>query len=119
MSRVNDFLINETIPVTLHDNLLNFRDTDKKFELQGDLLKLITNKKYNVDLANLSDTKLMFEFAKGMYFDEKALSNTSTRDKSIRLLKSPAIMAGFLKKSKPIGVLRDFHLPILMNFVTE
>ena len=81
---------------------------------------MITNKKYNVDLANLSDRKLMFEFAKGMYFDEKALSNKSTRDKSlIRLLKSPAIMAGFLKKSKPIGVLRDFHLPILMNFVIE
>ena len=35
----------------------------------------------------------MFEFANEMYFDEKALGNKSTRDKSlIRLLKSPGIM---------------------------
>ena len=30
--RVNSLLINETIPVTLYDNLLTFRVTDKKFE---------------------------------------------------------------------------------------
>ena len=43
---------------------------------------------------------------KEMYFDEKALSNKCTRDKTlIRLHKSSAIIAGFLKKklfSKPI-----------------
>ena len=43
-NRVNDLLINKTIPVTLYDTLLTFRDTDKKFELEGDLLKLITKK---------------------------------------------------------------------------
>ena len=48
---VNDLLINKTIPITLQDNLLTFRDTNKVFELQGDLLKIITNKNYNVDLA--------------------------------------------------------------------
>ena len=30
-NRVNDLLINKTIPVTLHDNLLTFRDTEKIF----------------------------------------------------------------------------------------
>ena len=36
-----------------------------------------------------------------MYFDDKASGNKSTGDKSpIRLPKSPAIRAGFLKKSK-------------------
>ena len=36
----------------------------------------------------------MFDFAKEIYFDEIALSNKSTGDKSlIRTLKSPAIMA--------------------------
>ena len=37
--------------------MLTFRDTDKKFELQGDPLKLISNKNYKVDLANLSVIK--------------------------------------------------------------
>ena len=48
--RVNDLLIKNTIPITLHDSLLVFRDTGKVFELKGDLLKLITNKNHNVDL---------------------------------------------------------------------
>ena len=43
-NRVNDLLIHNSIPITLHNNLLTFRDTDKKFESTGDLLKTITNK---------------------------------------------------------------------------
>ena len=75
---VNDLLIKNTIPVTLHDNLLTFRDTGKEFELKGDLLKMITNINYNVDLASLQDEKLMYAFAKEMNFDSKAQSNKST-----------------------------------------
>ena len=52
-NRVNDLLIHNTIPITSHNNLLTFRDTNKQFELKGDLLKMITNKNYNVDLASL------------------------------------------------------------------
>ena len=37
LNRVNEFLIKKTIPVTLHNIWLTFRDTDKKFELRGDL----------------------------------------------------------------------------------
>ena len=81
-NRVNDLLINKTIPVTLYNNLLTFRDTDEKFELGGEISKMMTNKNYNVHLANLLDKKLMFEFAKEMYFDEKAPGNKSTRDKT-------------------------------------
>ena len=51
-SRVKDLLINNSIPITLHDNLLTFRDTSKKFELKGDLSKMITNKNYFVNLAS-------------------------------------------------------------------
>ena len=36
---VYDLLIHNTIPITLHDTLLTFRDTSKVFELKGDLLK--------------------------------------------------------------------------------
>ena len=43
-NRVNDLLIHNTIPVTLHNNLTTFRDTSKEIKLEGDLLKMITNK---------------------------------------------------------------------------
>ena len=93
-NRVNDLLIHNTIPITLHDNLLTFRDTNKVFELKGDLLKMITNKNYNVDLASLQDKKIMYDFAKEMNFDMRAQGNKSTRDRTLtKLLKSPAIMA--------------------------
>ena len=63
-NRVNDLKINNSIAITLHNNLLTFRDTNKQFELKGDLLKMITNKNYNVNLASLADKKLMYDFAK-------------------------------------------------------
>ena len=52
-TRVNDLLIHNTIPATLFTSLLTFRDTGKEIELKGDLLKMITNKNYNVDFASL------------------------------------------------------------------
>ena len=63
-NRVNDLLIHNAIPNTLYNDLLTFRVTVEEFELTGDLLKLITNKNYNVDLASLSDKKLMYVFCK-------------------------------------------------------
>ena len=59
-------LINKTIPVTLYNNLLALRDTDKKFELHKNFLKMRTNNTYNIDLANLQDQKLLFDCAKEM-----------------------------------------------------
>ena len=56
-NRVNDLKINNSIPITLYNNLLTFRDTNKQFELKGDLLKMITNKNYIVNHASLSDKK--------------------------------------------------------------
>ena len=76
-NRVKDLLIHNTIPINLHDNVFTFRDTNKIFELKGDLLKMITNKSYNVDLASLQDKKIMYDFAKEMHFDTKALGNKS------------------------------------------
>ena len=93
-NRVNDLKIHNSIPITLYGNILTFRDTGKEFELTGDLLKMITNKNINEDLASLSDKKLMYDFAKEMHFDLKAQGNKSTRDRTlIKLLKSPAIIA--------------------------
>ena len=99
-NRVNDLNINNSIPITLYNNLLTFRDTNKQFELKGDLLKMITNKNYNVNHASLSDKKLMYDFAKEMHFDERRVGNKSTRDRTlINLLNSPAIMASGITKT--------------------
>ena len=99
-NRVNDLKINKLIPITLYGNMLTFRNTNKKFELRGDLLEMITNSKFNVDLASLSDKKLMYDFAKEMHFDLNAPGNKSTRDrKLIKLLKSPAILASGVSKT--------------------
>ena len=68
-----DILIGKIIPVTINDTLYTFRDAVKKFELEKELVKTATYKKYNVDLAKLPDKKLMFEFGQEVYFEEKAL----------------------------------------------
>ena len=101
-------MIHNTIPITLHDNLLTFRDTNKIFELKGDLLKMITNKNYNVDLASLQDKKIMYDFAKEMHFDTKALGNKSFRDrKLIKLLNSPGLLVSASSVSKTIFLSSD------------
>ena len=107
-NRVNDLKINKTIPITLYGNMLTFRDTNKQFELKGDLLEMITNSKFNVDLASLSDKKLMYDFAKEMHFDPKASGNKSTRDrKIIKLLKSPGLIVSAPGVSKTIFLSSD------------
>ena len=107
-NRVNDLLMKNKIPITLYGNMLTFRDTIKQFELKGDLLEMITNSKYNVDLASLTDRKLMCDFAKEMHFDQKAAGNKSTRDRTlIKLLKSPGLMVSASGVSKTIFLSSD------------
>ena len=107
-NRVNDLLIHNSIPITLHDNRLTFRDSGKIFELKGGLSEMITNKNYNVDLAKLSHKKLMYDLAKEMNFDLKAVGKKSTRDRTlIKLLKSPGIMASAAGVSKTIFLSSD------------
>ena len=99
-TKMNDFNINKGIPVTLVSNLLIFRDSNKSFKLEGDLLEAITNYDFNVDHSNQQDRKLIYEFAKEMNFNIREKGNKSDRDKSIiRLLKSPAIMASGVSKT--------------------
>ena len=88
--------------------MLTFRDTGKVFKLEGDLLKIMTNKNYNVDLASLADKKLMYDFAKQMNFDLKAQGRKSTRDRTlINLLKSPGLMISGSSVSKTIFLSSD------------
>ena len=81
--------------------MLTFRDTGKEFELKGHLLKMITNKNYNVNIASLQDKKLLYDFAKEMIIDTKTLGNKSTRVRTlIKLLKSPGLMVSASGVSK-------------------
>ena len=97
---MNDFMINGGIPVTLVSNMLIFRDSNKSFKLDGDLLESITNYDFNVDHSNQQDRKMIYEFAKETNFNIKQKGNKCSRDKSIiRLLKSPAIMASGISKT--------------------
>ena len=92
-NRVSDLLINKTIPVTPHDILLKFPETDEKFELNRERLRMTYNDNYNIDLANSSEKKLMIVFAKELFFVEKGSRKKTTTDNSLlRLLQSPAIM---------------------------
>ena len=98
-TKLNDFLIHGTIPVTIYSNMIVFRDRNKTFRLEDDLLKVITNHKINVDHSNPQDKKLIYEFAKEMNYDTKSTGRPSVRHNSMnRLLDQPSIMAsGFSK----------------------
>ena len=98
-TKLNDFLIHRGIPVTLFSKMILFRDSNKSFKLEEDLLKLITNYKFNADLSSPQDKKLNYEFAKEMNYDTKSTGRPSIRRNSIiKKLDSPAIMAsGFSK----------------------
>ena len=98
-NRVNGLLIDKTIPLSLYNSLLIVPDTDAKFELNGVLLKKITNENYNVSLATLTGKKILFDSAKELSSDEKVFGKKNTRDKSIIiLLKSPAFMTSEISK---------------------
>ena len=91
--------------------MLTFRDTDKTFELQ-DLLKMITYKNYNVDFAYLPDKKIMYEFAKEMYFEEKVLY--------IKYLVQWFLLLVFQRLTKRnFSQKQDFYHLILTNFVID
>ena len=107
-NRVNDSKIHNSIPLTLYGNIIAFRDTGKEFELTCDLLKMITNKNFNVDLASLQDKKQMYDFAKEMNFDLKAPGDKSTRDRTlIKLIKSPGSIVSASGVSKTIFLSSD------------
>ena len=66
---MTDFSINTYIPVTLHSNMLTFGDSKKSFELNGDILKTMTNYDFISSHSNPQDRKLIYEFIKEMRFD--------------------------------------------------
>ena len=80
LKKVNDLLM-KTLPVALYENLLKFRDTDKKFEVKRNLLKKITNQNYSVDLAISLEKYFVYEYTKETYIDKKASGNKQKKHK--------------------------------------
>ena len=69
---------------------------------------MITNSKYNVNLASLADKKIMYDFAKEMNFDLKAVGKKSTSDRTlIKLPESPGLIVSASGVSKTIFLLTD------------
>ena len=98
LTKMNDFLIHGNIPVTLFSNMITFRDSNRSFRLDGDLLKLITNYKFITDHCSPQGKKLIYEFAKEMNYDTKSTGRPSTRHTSIIKI-SPAMMASGISKT--------------------
>ena len=98
-TKPNDFLINEKVPVTIFSNMITFRNTKKVFKIEGDLYKLITDYKLNVDHSNKQNQQMIYEFGKEMKYKLKNKGRPSIRHNSmVRLLNQPPIMAsGFSK----------------------
>ena len=61
-TKMNDFLINGGVPVTLFSKRLTFRDCNKSFKV--DLLGTITKYDFNVSHSNPEDQKTLSEFGK-------------------------------------------------------
>ena len=99
-TKMKYFLINEGVPVTIFSNLSIFRDSNKSFNLDGDLLETITRYDFNDNHANPQDQKLIYEFGKEMNFNLRQKGRKINRDKSmIKLVKPPAIMASGISKT--------------------
>ena len=67
--RMNNFLINECIPVTLFSKISTLSDTKNSFKLDRDFLRTMTNYIFNVGLPNPQDQKLIYEFEEEVKLD--------------------------------------------------
>ena len=69
--RMNDFLINGGIPVTLDSNFLTFRVSNKSFELDEDLLETMKYCHFSISQSNPQDQNLIYKFGKKMQLNVK------------------------------------------------
>ena len=77
--------------------MLAFSGTDKKVEWNGDVLKKITAKNFNIHTTKLSDKDNVW-LCKGEELWWKNFGNTTTKKKTlVKLPKSPVFLAGILE----------------------
>ena len=98
-NKPNDFLVIEKVPVTIFINMLTFRDTNKVFKLEGDLYKVITDYKFNVDNSNKQNRQINYEFGKERKYKLKNKGRPSIRHNSMIRLpnQSPITASRFTK----------------------
>ena len=86
-----------------HAKTFTSTGSNKKFELENDILDKMTNYKFcALSIEQPKHQKLLSDFLDEMRFDINYIKHVGinrTRDKNLeRLFNSPAIRAGFLKK---------------------
>ena len=119
-TKPNDFLINEKVPVTIFSNMMTFRETKKVFKLEGDLYKLITDYKFNVDHSNKQNQQIIYEFGKEMKYKLKNKGRPSIRHNSmVRLLNQPPIKASGFSKTIFLSENADEHCDRLKLLLQE
>ena len=101
-SRMKNFLINTSIPVTLCSNMLTFGDSNISFKVDGDLLETKTNYVFIVAHSNSQDQKLFFEFGKVITFNIRQKGRKSPWDES--LIKKIVCYHGFWHFSKSFSI---------------
>ena len=73
--------------------MATYRDSNKPFELDGDLLETMTNYDFNDDQSNPQDRKTIYEFGKERRFSFEQKGLKIIRDKTlIKVLKLPSVM---------------------------
>ena len=60
--------------------MLTFRDSNKSFKLDGDLLEILTNYDFNVDHSNQQDRKTVYEFRREINFNIEQKGRKSKRE---------------------------------------
>ena len=75
--------MNGGIPVSIYNNMLTFGDSNRSFELDGDLFETMTNYDFNVSNSNPQNRKLTYEFGKEMDFNVGQQGRKSNRDKTM------------------------------------
>ena len=88
--------------------MLIFRETNKTFKLDRDLLNTMTNYGFNVSHFNPQDQKQICESGRKVNFDIQQKRRKSPRDRSVtKLLKSPAGISTLFLSENPKKIVID------------
>ena len=114
------FSMNKNVPIALHRKSLIFIDSNKKFDLEVDVLEMMmTNYNFmELSIERTKDEKLLLDLLDEIQVDVKHTGNRCTREKSLKkLTNAPANRAGSLENQKSFQ--RKFYFLILMMFVVD
>ena len=93
---------NKVVPIALQGMSLFFTDSNRKFDLEDDILDMMNNNKFSaISIEDPKDNELLLDFLDDMRFDARHTLKRSARAKRlVKLVSSPAMRAGFFHKVK-------------------